>query len=87
LIKILNLSRISEYDRRCLQALAHKIGEKIRRRTITEVGHVSIKFYIKAKDRTINKECLVPVVFTVNMMGRTTKMALDESRLSGKRID
>jgi hypothetical protein len=86
-IKILNLSRISEYNRRCLHALAHKIGEKIRRRIMTEVGHVSIKFYIKAKDRTINKECLVPVVFTVNMMGRTTKMALDESRLSGKRID
>ena len=48
---------------------------------MTEVGPVSIKFYIKAKDRTTNKECLVPVVFTVNMTGRTTKMALDESRL------
>jgi hypothetical protein len=84
-IKIQILSIISEYDR-CLQASAHKFGEKIRRR-LTEVGHTSIKFYIMTKDRTTNIECLVPVVFTVNMMGRTTKMALDESRLSSKRID
>ena len=85
-IKIQILSIISEHDRRCLQAYAPKFGEKIRR-IMTEVGPISIRFYIEAKDRTINKECLVPVVFTVNMMGRTTKMALDESRLSGKRID
>lgn len=36
---------------------------------------------IMAKDRTTNIEYPVPVAFTVDMMGRTTEVALDESRL------
>ena len=79
-IKVQNLSRISEYDRRCFQALAHRWGEKIRRR-MTEVGHASMKFYITAKNRTTNIEYSLPVLFTVDMMGRTTELILDESRL------
>jgi hypothetical protein len=42
---------------------------------------VSIKFYTLAKDRTTNVESLVPVLFTVDMMGKTTELALDERRL------
>ena len=78
-IKVKSLSRISKYERVCLQALAHRLEEKIRR--MTGEGQVSTKSYIKAKDTTINKKCLVPITFTVDMMGRTTEMALDETRL------
>jgi hypothetical protein len=79
-IKVQNLSRISEYDRRGLHVFAHRQGEKIRRR-LTGEGHAAIKLYVMAKDGTTNIKCVVPVVFTVNMIDRTTEMALDESRL------
>jgi hypothetical protein len=79
-IKVQNLSRISEYDRRGLHVFAHRQGEKIRRR-LTGEGHAAIKLYVMAKDGTTNIKCVVPVVFTVNMMDRTTEMALHESRL------
>ena len=77
-IKVQNLFRISEDDRRACQALARRWEEKIRRR-MTEVGHASIKFYVT--DRTTGIEYLVPVAFTVDMRDRTIKMELDESRL------
>ena len=79
-IKVQNLSRIRKYDIRGFQALARRCEETIRRR-LTEVGHTSIKFYIMTKDRTTNIESLIPIAFTVDMMGRTTETALDESRL------
>ena len=78
-IKIQNPHRTSEYDRICLQEFAHRLEEKLRR--MTGEGHVSVKFYIKAKDTTINKKCLVPITFTVDMVSRTIKTALDETRL------
>jgi len=77
-IKVQNLSRIRKYDIRGFQALARRCEETIRRR-LTEVGHTSIKFYIMTKDRTTNIESLIPIAFTVDMMGRTTETALDES--------
>jgi hypothetical protein len=67
-------------DRRGLQAFAFRSAELIRRR-IKEVGHASIKFY--AIDKFMDIEYLVPVVFTVDMRGRTIDMELDESRLDG----
>jgi hypothetical protein len=79
-IKIQNLSRIRKDDRRGFQALAHRFEGTIRRR-LTEVGHTSIKFYVMNKDRTTNIEYLIPVALTVDMVGRTTEIALDESRL------
>jgi hypothetical protein len=79
-IKVQNPSRISEYDRRACQALARRCEDKIRRR-MTEVGHASIKFYVIDKDRTTNIEYLIPVAFTVDMVGRTMEIALDETRL------
>ncbi len=79
-IKVQNLSRIRKYDIRGFHASARRCEETIRRR-LTEVGHTSIKFYIMTKDRTTNIESLIPVAFTVDMMNRTTEMALDESRL------
>jgi hypothetical protein len=63
-----------------LKALARRCGEIIRRK-LTSEGKATFKFYILDKDRTTNIKYLVPVVFTVDMMGRTTEMALDESRL------
>ena len=80
LIKVQNLSRIRKDDIRGFQVLARRCEETIRRR-LTEVGHASIKLYIMNKDGTTNVESLVPVAFTVDMMGRTTELILDESRL------
>jgi hypothetical protein len=79
-IKIQNLSRIRKYDIGGFQALAHRCEGTIRRR-LTEVGHTSIKFYLMNKDRTTNIEYLILVAFTVDMVGRTMEIALDETRL------
>jgi hypothetical protein len=43
--KVQNLSRISEYNKRGLQALARKGGE-IMRRKLTSEGEATLKFYI-----------------------------------------
>jgi hypothetical protein len=48
---------------------------------MTGEGQSSIEFYIKAKDTTINKKCLVPITFTIDMKGGTMKTVLDENRL------
>jgi hypothetical protein len=74
------LSRVSENDRRSLQASARRFGEEIRRK-LTSEGKATVKFYRLAEHRTKNIERLVPVVFTVDMMCRTTEVALDESKL------
>ena len=79
-IKVKNLFRINRYERICLQTLAHRFEELIRR-GMTGEGQGSIKFYIKAKDTTINKKCLVPITLTIDMKGGTVKTVLDESRL------
>jgi hypothetical protein len=82
-IKVQNLRKYNGRvydDRRGLQAFAIRSAELIRRR-IKEVGHASIKFY--AIDKFMDIEYLVPVVFTVDMRGRTIEMELDESRLDG----
>jgi hypothetical protein len=71
-IKVQNLRKYNGRvydDRRGLQAFAIRSAELIRRR-IKEVGHASIKFY--AIDKFMDIEYLVPVVFTVDMRGRTT---------------
>jgi hypothetical protein len=62
------------------QILASRSGEIVRRKLV-EQGKVTINFYILAKDRTTNIESLVPVDFKVDMMGKTTELILDESRL------
>jgi hypothetical protein len=79
-IKTQNLSKISQFDKRGYQILASRFGEVVRRKIISE-GKVGIRFYIISKDRTTNIEYMVPVLFTVNMVGRTTELVLDESRL------
>jgi hypothetical protein len=79
-IKMQNLSKINQYDRRGYQILANRFGELIRRKIAAE-GKASIKFYITAKDRTTNIEYMVPVSFTVDMTDKSTDMVLDESRL------
>jgi hypothetical protein len=79
-VKVQNLSKISEFDRRGYKILASRFGEVVRRKLVAE-GKASIKPYILSKDRTTGVKSLVPVMFTVDMMGKKTEMALDESRL------
>ena len=79
-VKAQNLSKVSEFDKRGHQILASRFGEVVRRKIVSE-GKVAVKFYIISKDRTTNIEYMVPVLFTVNMTGRATELALDESRL------
>jgi hypothetical protein len=78
-VKIQNLSKISDFDRKGLQILASRIGEVIRRKLVAE-GKAGIKFYIMAKDRTTGVESLVPIIFTVDMHNRSTGLKLDESK-------
>jgi hypothetical protein len=66
------------------QLVDDKIGPikvKSLSRIMTGEGQVSTKLYIKAKDTTINKKCLVPITFTIDMKGGTMKTVLDERRL------
>jgi hypothetical protein len=79
-VKVQNLSKLSQFDKRGYQILASRFGEVVRRKIVSE-GKATIRFYIMSKDRTTNVESLVPVAFTVDMMGRTTELTLDESRL------
>jgi hypothetical protein len=79
-VKVQNLARLSNFDRKGFEVLTSRFGEAIRRKTIAE-GKAKVKFYILAKDRTTGVENLVPVLFTVDMMGRTTELILDETRL------
>src|SRR5215208_1020458 len=79
-VKVQNLSKISEFDRRGYQILASRFGEIVRRKIASE-GKATIRFYIVSKDRTTNVESLMPVAFTADMMGGTTELKLDESRL------
>jgi hypothetical protein len=79
-VEVQNLSKVSEFDKRGYQILASRFGEVVRRKIISE-GKVGVRFYIISKDRTTNIEYMVPVLFTVNMVGRATELALDESRL------
>jgi hypothetical protein len=74
------LSKVSQFDKRGYQILASRFGEIVRRKIVSE-GKAAVRFYIVSKDRTTNIEYMVPVIFTVNMVGRTTELALDESRL------
>jgi hypothetical protein len=79
-VKVQNLARLSEFDRKGFEILTSRFGEAIRRKTIAE-GKVKVKFYILAKDRTTGVENLVPVLLTIDMMGKTTELILDETRL------
>jgi hypothetical protein len=79
-IKIQNVSKLNQYDRRGYQILASRFGELLRRKLAND-GKASIKFYVIAKDRTTNIEYMVPISFTVNMLDKSTDMVLDESRL------
>ena len=79
-VKVANLSKINEYDRRGYQILASRFGEIIRRRLASE-GKASIKFFILRKDRSTKIEYLVPVSFKVDFNEMTTSLVLDESRI------
>ena len=79
-VKIQNLSKISDFDRRGYQILATRFSELVRRK-IEKDGKVSIKLYLLTKDRTTNIEYLVPISFVVNMINKSTDVLLDESRL------
>jgi hypothetical protein len=78
-VKVQNLSRLSDFDRKGFEILTSRFGEAIRRRLVGE-GKAKVKFYILAKDRTTGVENLVPVLLTVDMMGKTTELILDEAR-------
>jgi hypothetical protein len=79
-ITVQNLSKISDFDKRGYEILARRFGEIVRRKIAAE-GKATIRFYVISKDRTTNIEYMVPVIFTVDMMGRITELTLDESRL------
>jgi hypothetical protein len=79
-IKVQNLSKVSAFYKRANQILASRLGEVVRRKIVSE-GKAAVRFYIVSKDRTTNIEYMAPVLFTVDMMGRTTQLELDESRL------
>lgn len=79
-VKVQNLSKISQFDRRGYQILAGRLAELVKRKIESE-GKVAVKLYVLTKDRTTNIEYLVPVNFIVNMKDRTTDMILDERRL------
>jgi hypothetical protein len=79
-IKVQNLSKVSAFYKRANQILASRFGEAVRRKIVSE-GKAAVRFYIVSKDRTTNIEYMAPVLFTVDMMGRTTQLELDESRL------
>jgi hypothetical protein len=64
-----NLSRLSDFDRKGFEILTSRFGEAIRRRLVGE-GKAKVKFYILAEDRTTGVENLVPVLLTVDMMGK-----------------
>jgi hypothetical protein len=79
-VKIQNLSKINEFDRRGYQILASRFSELVRRKLAAE-GKASTKLYLLTKDRTTNIEYLVPIIFVVNMLDKSTDILLDESRL------
>ena len=79
-VKVQNLSKISQFDRRGYQILAGRFAELVKRKIATE-GKAGVKFYILSKDRTTNIEYLVPVIFSVDMSDKSTDVFLDESRL------
>jgi hypothetical protein len=79
-VKVQNLAKVSEFDRRGFQILASRVGEVIRRKLVSE-GKAGVKFYMLAKDRTTGIESIVPVMFTMDMHNRSTELKLDESRL------
>ena len=79
-VKVQNLSKITQFDKRGFQILASRFSEIVRRKLVAE-GKATIRLYIISKDKTTNVESLVPIAFTIDMMGRTTEIALDESRL------
>jgi hypothetical protein len=74
------LSKVSAFYKRANQILASRFGEAVRRKIVSG-GKAAVRFYIVSKDRTTNIEYMAPVLFTVDMMGRTTQLELDESRL------
>jgi hypothetical protein len=79
-VKVQNLSKIGDFDRRWFQSLARRFGELVIRRLV-ELGNASIKFYIISKDRTTNTEYLIPINFTMDLMNKSTELELDENRL------
>ena len=79
-IKVQNLAKVSEFDRRGFQILASRVGEVIRRKIVSD-GKAGVKFYMLAKDRTTGVESIVPVMFIVDMHNRSTELKLDESKL------
>jgi hypothetical protein len=79
-VKVQNLAKVSEFDRRGFQILTSRVGEVIRRKLVSE-GKAGVKFYMLAKDRTTGIESIVPVMFTMDMHNRSIELKLDESRL------
>jgi hypothetical protein len=79
-VKMQNLSKINDFDRRGYQILATRFSELVRRKLASD-GKLSIKLYLLTKDRTTNIEYLVPISFVVNMTEKSTDIMLDESRL------
>lgn len=79
-VKIQNLSKINDFDRRGYQILASRFSELVRRKLVSE-GKAAVKLYVITKDRTTNIEYLVPISFVVNMLDKSTDIILDESRL------
>jgi hypothetical protein len=79
-VKVQNLSKISDFDRKWFQSLVRRLGELVRRRFV-EQGAASVKFYVLGKDRTTNIEYVIPVAFSVDLLNKTTEVELNEARL------
>ena len=75
-VKMQNLSKINDFDRRGYQILATRFSELVRRKLASD-GKLSIKLYLLTKDRTTNIEYLVPISFVVNMINKSTDVLLD----------
>ena len=78
-VKLPNISRVSESNKRGLQILASRYTKTIRSKLAAE-ANARINFYIIAKRRTTGVESLVPVKLIIDMNSKTTEVILDEGR-------
>jgi hypothetical protein len=79
-VKVQNLARVSEFEKRGFQILAGRYTEIIRRKFAVD-SNARISFCVIAKDKTTGIESLVPVKFIIDMDKRTAEVILDEGRL------
>jgi hypothetical protein len=79
-IKMQNLSRVSDFDRRGYQILAGRYTEIIKKKLEND-GNARINFYVVARDRTTGIESLVPIKFVIDLDSRKAEVILNEDML------